>query len=113
MNYRQWVRDELRGFSKSLGFRYTPFKEIQGRISRLKTAMEDQDIEALLVVQKMDLYYLSGTTQDSVLFIPNLRLRTWLGLLLFESFQPSYKGVAEGSLTVLVWNSTCSLCGIT
>jgi len=70
MNYRQWVRDELRGFSKSLGFRYTPFKEIEGRISRLKTSMEDQDIEALLVVQKMDLYYLSGTTQDSVLFIP-------------------------------------------
>jgi Xaa-Pro dipeptidase len=70
MNYRQWVRDELRGFGTSLGFRYSPFKEIEGRISRLKTAMEDHDIEAILVVQKMDLYYLSGTTQDSILFIP-------------------------------------------
>jgi len=70
MNYRQWVRDELRGFSKSLGFRYTPFKEIEGRISRLRKAMETQGMEALLVVQKMDLYYLSGTTQDSILFIP-------------------------------------------
>jgi Xaa-Pro dipeptidase len=70
MNYRQWVRDELRGFSKSLGFRYTPFKELEGRISRLRKAMETQVMEALLVVQKMDLYYLSGTTQDSVLLIP-------------------------------------------
>jgi Xaa-Pro dipeptidase len=70
MNYTQWVRDELRGFGISLGFRYTPLKEIEGRISRLKTAMEEHDIEALLVVQKMDLYYLSGTTQDSILLIP-------------------------------------------
>jgi Xaa-Pro dipeptidase len=70
MNYREWARDGLRGLSRSLGFRYTPFKEIEGRITRLKTAMEEQGMEALLVVQKMDLYYLSGTTQDSVLFIP-------------------------------------------
>ena len=70
MNYREWVRDELRGLSKSLGFRYTPFEEIEGRISRLRKAMETQGMEALLVVQKMDLYYLSGTTQDSSLLIP-------------------------------------------
>jgi Xaa-Pro dipeptidase len=70
MNYKEWVKDELRGLSKSMGFRYTPSKEIKGRIARLKTGMEAQGMEALLVVQKMDLYYLSGTTQDSVLFIP-------------------------------------------
>lgn len=70
MNYREWVRDELRGLSKSLGFRYTPFKEIEGRISRLRDAMETQGMEAFLVVEKMDIYYLSGTAQDSILFIP-------------------------------------------
>jgi Xaa-Pro dipeptidase len=70
MNYREWVRHELRGLSRSLGFRYTPLKEIEGRISRIRKAMETQGMEALLVVQKMDLYYLSGTTQDSSLFIP-------------------------------------------
>ncbi|RLB29317.1 MAG: aminopeptidase P family protein [Deltaproteobacteria bacterium] len=70
MNYREWVRDELRGLSKSMGFRYTPLKEIERRISRLREAMETQGMDALLVVQKMDLYYLSGTTQDSTLFIP-------------------------------------------
>jgi len=32
--------------------------------------MEQQGIEALLVIQKMDFYYLSGTTQDGVLFLP-------------------------------------------
>ena len=70
MNYRKWVRDELRGLSTSMGFRYTPLKEIEGRISRIRKAMEAQGMEALLVIQKMDLYYLSGTTQDSTLFIP-------------------------------------------
>jgi Xaa-Pro aminopeptidase len=32
--------------------------------------MEKQKIEGLLIIQKMNLYYLSGTTQDGVLFIP-------------------------------------------
>jgi len=32
--------------------------------------MKQQEVETLLVVQKMDLYYLSGTTQDGILFVP-------------------------------------------
>ncbi len=32
--------------------------------------MEKNGIEALLVLQKMDFFYLSGTTQDGVLFVP-------------------------------------------
>lgn len=32
--------------------------------------MEQKEIEALLVIQKMDIYYLSGTTQDGLLYIP-------------------------------------------
>ena len=32
--------------------------------------MEKQRIEAILVVQKMDLYYITGTTQDGLLYLP-------------------------------------------
>ena len=70
MNYSEWVRDELERVSKALGFWYTPREEINDRLSRLRKAMDKEDIEAFLVVQKMDCYYLSGTTQDSILFVP-------------------------------------------
>jgi Xaa-Pro dipeptidase len=70
MNHEDWIRQELRKLSKSLGFRYTPLDEIESRLDRVKTRMEKQGIEALLVVQKMDFYYLSGTTQDGLLFLP-------------------------------------------
>jgi len=70
MNHEDWVRQELRELSKSLGFRYTPLKEIENRLTSTRTAMKKHDIEALLVVQKMNFYYLSGTTQDGLLFVP-------------------------------------------
>jgi Xaa-Pro dipeptidase len=70
MNHNQWVRQELRGLSQSLGFRFTPIEEIERRLIRIRGGMEKKDIEGLLVIQKMNLYYLSGTTQDGVLFIP-------------------------------------------
>jgi Xaa-Pro aminopeptidase len=54
----------------SLGFRYIPLEEIDDRLTRVRTSMKKQGIEALLVVQKMDYYYLSGTTQDGFLFVP-------------------------------------------
>ncbi len=70
MNHEDWVRQELSELSKSLGFRYTSLEEIESRLMRVRTSMEKQGIEALLVVQKMDFYYLSGTTQDGLLFLP-------------------------------------------
>jgi Xaa-Pro dipeptidase len=70
MNYQDWVQGELRQLSQSLGLNYTPLKEIEDRLNKIRTGMEKQDIEALLVVQKMDFYYLSGTTQDGLLFVP-------------------------------------------
>jgi len=69
MNHDDWVRRELRGLSQSLGFQYTPIKEIEKRHARLRGNMEKEEIEGLLVVQKMNLYYLSGTTQVGLLFI--------------------------------------------
>jgi Xaa-Pro aminopeptidase len=70
MNYKDWVKDELEGLSRSMGFRYVPHEELEDRLTRLRTSMEEKGIDAFLVVQKMDCYYLSGTTQDSMLFVP-------------------------------------------
>lgn len=70
MNHEDWIRQELKPFSEALGFRYVPKEEIEARINRLKAAMKGTDMEALLVIQKMDYFYLSGTAQDSLLFVP-------------------------------------------
>jgi len=70
MNHDDWMRREFRGFSKSLGFQYTPLEEIKSRLARIRAGVEKQEMEALLVIQKMNLYYLSGTTQDGLLYIP-------------------------------------------
>jgi len=70
MHHDDWVRQKLQETSLSLGFRYTPLDEIENRLARLRTGMEKQGIEGLLVIQKMDFYYLSGTTQDGLLFVP-------------------------------------------
>jgi len=68
--YEDWVRGELEQLSKSLGFRYIPRQELEDRLARLRKGMEKEGMEAFLVVQKMDCYYLSGTTQDGLLFVP-------------------------------------------
>jgi len=70
MDHEDWVRQELRKWSLSLGFRYTPLEEIENRLTGIRAGMEKQGIEGLLVIQKMDFYYLSGTTQDGLLFAP-------------------------------------------
>ncbi len=71
MNHDDWVRKELRELSKSLGFQYTPLEEIESRFTRIRAGMKKQEMDAFLVVQKMNFYYLSGTTQDGLLFIPS------------------------------------------
>jgi Xaa-Pro dipeptidase len=70
MNHADWVRKELRELSRSLGFRYTPIEEIENRITRIRVGMKKQAVDALLVIQKMNFYYVSGTTQDGLIFIP-------------------------------------------
>ncbi|MBU0734718.1 MAG: Xaa-Pro peptidase family protein [Proteobacteria bacterium] len=70
MDYNNWVRGELEVLSKSLGFRYLPREELNGRLTKLKASMDREGIEGVLVVEKMDQYYLSGTTQDGYLYVP-------------------------------------------
>jgi len=70
MDHSQWIRNEFRKMSQDLGFLFTPREEIENRLARVKALMTKNKIEALLVIQKMDYYYLSGTTQDVLLFVP-------------------------------------------
>ncbi|HUL36679.1 MAG TPA: Xaa-Pro peptidase family protein [Thermodesulfobacteriota bacterium] len=70
MDHADWVRKELRKLSESLGFRFTPFEEIEKRLIKVRNGMKKQEMECLLVIQKMNGYYLSGTTQDGLLVVP-------------------------------------------
>jgi hypothetical protein len=64
MDHGSWIRNHFESYGKSHGFLFTPGEEIRARISRLRAQMSREGIEALLVAQKMDLFYLSGTSQD-------------------------------------------------
>jgi Xaa-Pro aminopeptidase len=50
-------------------FRVPP-REIHDRIRRLQTELHQEQIDAMLVVQRADLFYLSGTAQNGYLYIP-------------------------------------------
>ena len=70
MKYDDWVRGKLAQLSQTLGFLYTPRQELEDRLSRLKVGMDKEGMEGFLVIEKMNRYYLSGTTQDGYLFVP-------------------------------------------
>jgi len=70
MNHDEWVKSELEAFSKAHGFIYTPLREIETRLGRLRKYMEELEIEGILAAEKMDCFYFSGTAQDALLFIP-------------------------------------------
>ncbi len=48
----------------------TPLEEIQRRIEMLQSAMAENELDAALIIQRADLFYFSGTTQDAYLFVP-------------------------------------------
>jgi len=48
----------------------TPSSEIDQRIDQLKRQLEQNTIDAALVVQRADLFYFSGTVQEAHLWIP-------------------------------------------
>jgi len=48
----------------------TPKSEIDQRISKLKKQLEDNNIDAGLIVQRADLFYFSGTVQEAHLCVP-------------------------------------------
>jgi Xaa-Pro aminopeptidase len=70
MNHQDWMHEHFGPLARSHGFTFLPREEIERRLTRLRQVMKADGPEALLVVQKMDYYYLSGTSQDAVLFVP-------------------------------------------
>lgn len=47
-----------------------PAVEIFDRIQKIQTRLVEADLDGLLVIQRTDLFYFSGTAQNGVLFIP-------------------------------------------
>ena len=47
-----------------------PASEIEGRILRIQEELRKAEIDGLLVIQRVDLFYFSGTAQNGFLFIP-------------------------------------------
>jgi Xaa-Pro aminopeptidase len=52
------------------GGRHVPAAEIARRTAALQAALQAAGIEAAFIVQRVDLYYFSGTAQNGVLFVP-------------------------------------------
>ncbi len=49
---------------------YTPLSEISARIDRLKEAMAEAGMDAVLMMQNADLFYYCGTTQQGYFYVP-------------------------------------------
>ncbi len=47
-----------------------PETEIKQRINRIQKALQEKDINGLFIVQRVDLFYFSGTAQNGFLYIP-------------------------------------------
>lgn len=48
----------------------TPERELQNRIERFQKAIQKKGLDGTIICQNVDLFYFSGTTQRSVLYIP-------------------------------------------
>jgi len=48
----------------------TPGKELKTRIGRLQSYLRNNNIDGAVILQKTDLYYFSGTIQQSHLYVP-------------------------------------------
>ena len=48
----------------------TPAAELQSRIDKLQRQLQLKGVQAALIVQKTDLFYFSGTSQQGWLYVP-------------------------------------------
>ena len=48
----------------------TPKSEIDERIKKLQIKLDENNIDGVLILQKADLFYLTGTIQDAHLYVP-------------------------------------------
>ncbi len=49
---------------------YTPRTELEARLVRVQSGLRNRELDGALVLQKADLFYLTGTVQSGVLFVP-------------------------------------------
>jgi len=54
-----------------MNLHYTPAHELYNRIAKFQQQLSQADIAGALIVQKADLFYLSGTCQNAHLFVPS------------------------------------------
>jgi Xaa-Pro aminopeptidase len=74
MNHEDWVRQDLRKLSKSLGFLYTPLNEIESRLDSVRTRMQKQGIDEGIFMKTLRLADKLGY-KDSYLGPPGLQTR--------------------------------------
>ncbi|MCP4368221.1 MAG: aminopeptidase P family protein, partial [Deltaproteobacteria bacterium] len=48
----------------------TPKSEIDKRIKKLQIKLDENNIDSVLILQKADLFYFTGTIQDAHLYVP-------------------------------------------
>lgn len=61
-----------------------PASEIENRLTKIQKRLREEKIDGLLIVQRVDLFYFSGTAQNGFLFIP----AQGLPLLLIRKYMP-------------------------
>lgn len=74
----------------------TPQSEIDQRIEKLKSQLEENDIGAALMVQRADLLYFAGSVQEAHLYVP---VDEEPILMVFKSLD---RAIAESSLSRIV-----------
>ena len=74
----------------------TPQSEIDQRIERLRNQLEENNIGAVLLVQRADLLYFSGSVQEAHLYVP---VDAEPVLMIFRSLD---RAIAESSLNRIV-----------
>lgn len=47
-----------------------PPEEIERRLFRIQNEMQQQGLDGLMIIQRVDLYYFSGTAQNGMLYVP-------------------------------------------
>jgi len=74
----------------------TPEKEVQARIAGLQRSLQQKEIAGSLIIQKTDLFYFSGTSQQGWLYLPAVGKPL---LMIFKEFS---RARAESSLEQVV-----------
>ncbi len=73
-----------------------PLEELSPRVEKLQKVMQKKEVDGVLVVQKTDLYYFAGTSQQGWLYVPAEGKPL---LMIFKEFD---RAVVESSLEKIV-----------